>query len=386
MASQDANINTDTNVTKAMKVMSSASSEDEGLDDNQSGYTGPVTSMFGHLKGLQTNKVDEMDASDNADTSTQLQGNERNDSQVQFQKYPKGSLVIKTFDSDEISGFVKSFDTQTGVYTVQWSDDTEDLLTEFPMKHLIVESTGDDISKQKWIPCKDQHVYVKVGKTLHEARIESAIPKKPGHVVVRWDINNKTETVDLKDVTPMFQQRKRIKQAPKLSSSQVQALKTSPTKRVPKTYSTPIDLLKGMSKKGKNMVLCNKPTRIKCKVESGHVPLEHNFRHYLRSKLCLLNEQIHVPLTSFALDGEIDYDQLLEGTNSLLDCGNLPAKSMESSPMPSLFFIMDVQRLRMMLMKCKSSVEVLMPFLTLKKIQASSCPAFHKCQYQLLSC
>ena len=112
--------------------------------------------------------------------------------------------MLKTFDSDEISGFVKSFDTQTGVYTVQWSDDTEDLLTEFPMKHLIVDSTGDDISKQKWIPCKDQHVYVKVGKTLHEARIESAIPKKPGYVVVRWDINNNKETVDLKDVTPMF--------------------------------------------------------------------------------------------------------------------------------------------------------------------------------------
>ncbi len=37
---------------------------------------------------------------------------------------------------------------------------------------------------------------------------------------------------------------------------------------------------------------------------------------------------MHVPLTSFALDGEIDYDQLLEGTNHLLDCGNLPAKSM----------------------------------------------------------
>ena len=121
------------------------------------------------------------------------------------------------------------------------------------------------------------NVFVKVGKTLHEAKIESAIPKKPGHVVVRWHINDKTETVDLKNVTPMFQQRKRMKQAPKLSSSQIKALKTSPTKRVPKTYSTPIDLLKGMSKKGKNMVLCNKPTRIKCKVESGHVPLEHNF-------------------------------------------------------------------------------------------------------------
>ena len=99
-------------------------------------------------------------------------------------KFGFRSLVLKTFDSDEISGFVKSFDTQTGVYTVQWSDDTEDLLTELPMKHLIVESTGDDISKQQWIPCKDQHVFVKVGKTLHEARIESAIPSKRGHVVV----------------------------------------------------------------------------------------------------------------------------------------------------------------------------------------------------------
>ena len=134
------------------------------------------------------------------------------------------------------------------------------------MKHLIVESIGDEISKQIWIPCKDQHVYVKVGKTLHEARIESAIPKNWGHVVVQWDINNKTESVDLKNVTPMFQQRKRIKGAPKLSSSQIKALKTSPTKRVPKTYSTPIDLLKGMTKKGKNMALCNKPTRIKCNV------------------------------------------------------------------------------------------------------------------------
>ena len=119
--------------------------------------------MFGHLKGLKTNKVDEMGASDDADTSTQLQVNEWNDSQVQFQKYPKGSSVLKKLYSDEISGFVKSFDTVSGVYTVQWSDDTEDMLTEFTMKHLIVDSTGDDISKQKWIPCKDQHVYVKVG-------------------------------------------------------------------------------------------------------------------------------------------------------------------------------------------------------------------------------
>ena len=37
---------------------------------------------------------------------------------------------------------------------------------------------------------------------------------------------------------------------------------------------------------------------------------------------------MHVPLTSFALDREIDYDQLFKGTNGLLDHGNLPAKSM----------------------------------------------------------
>ena len=37
---------------------------------------------------------------------------------------------------------------------------------------------------------------------------------------------------------------------------------------------------------------------------------------------------MHFPLTSFVLDGEMDYDQLLEGTNNLLYCGNLPAKSM----------------------------------------------------------
>ena len=138
-----------------------------------------------------------------------------------------------------------------------------------------------------------------------------------------------------------------------------------------------------MSKKGKSMVLCNKPTRIKCKVESGHVPLEHNFRHYLRSKLCLLNKHMHVPLTSFALDGEIDYDQLLEGTIVCWIVEIYQPSQWESSPMPSLLFIMDIQRLRITLMTYKSSVEVLMPFLTLKKIQASSCPAFHKCQYQL---
>ncbi len=75
--------------------------------------------MFGHLKGLQTKKVDEMGASDDADTSAQLQVNERNDSHVHFQKYPTGTLMLKKLVSKELSGFVKSFDTQTGVYTVQ---------------------------------------------------------------------------------------------------------------------------------------------------------------------------------------------------------------------------------------------------------------------------
>ncbi len=55
---------------------------------------------------------------------------------------------------------------------------------------------------------------------MHEARIESPVPEKQGHVVVRWDINNKTKPVDLKDVTPMLQQRKRIKHTPTISSSE----------------------------------------------------------------------------------------------------------------------------------------------------------------------
>ena len=67
--------------------------------------------MFGHLKGLQTNKVDKMGVSDNADTSTQLQVNERNDSHVHFQKYPKGSLMLKELDSGKLSSYINGFDT-----------------------------------------------------------------------------------------------------------------------------------------------------------------------------------------------------------------------------------------------------------------------------------
>ena len=84
----DANGDSDNINTK--EGWSPASSVDEGLDDNQSGYTGPVSSMFGHPKGLQTNKVDEMGASDNADTSTQLQGNERKTLKFGFRNIQKG--------------------------------------------------------------------------------------------------------------------------------------------------------------------------------------------------------------------------------------------------------------------------------------------------------
>ena len=56
----DDNGDSDNIITK--EGLSPPSSEDEGLDDNQSGDSGPVFSMFGHLKGLQTNKVDEMGA------------------------------------------------------------------------------------------------------------------------------------------------------------------------------------------------------------------------------------------------------------------------------------------------------------------------------------
>ncbi len=115
-------------------------------------------------------------------------------------------------------------------------------------------------------------------------------------------------------MSPQYSERERELNKPQLFLRVKKVCKstnTSSTKKNSTKYSTPIDLLKGMTKKGKNMVLCNKPTRIKCKVELGRVPLENKFRHYLRSKLSLMNEQIHVSFTSFASDGEIDYNQLL---------------------------------------------------------------------------
>ena len=95
---------------------------------------------------------------------------------------------------------------------------------------------------------------------------------------------------------------------------------------------------------------------------------------------------MHVPLTSFALDGEINHDELLEGTNSLLDCGNLQAKSMGK-------FSNAITLLHHGRTKEKDDAEKMQvicggldAFLDFERIQASSCPAFHKCQYQLFSC
>ncbi len=56
--------------------------------------------------------------------------------------------------------------------------------------------------------------HVKEGKTLHEAIIESPVHEKQRHVIVQWAINSKMEAFNLKDITPMFQQRKIIEQVP----------------------------------------------------------------------------------------------------------------------------------------------------------------------------
>ena len=88
---------------------------------------------------------------------------------------------------------------------------------------------------------------------------------------------------------------------------------------------------------------------------------------------------MNVPSTSFPLGGEIDYDQLLEGTNSLLDRGNLPAKSMGK-------FSNAITLLHHGSTKVKDDADEMQvicggldAFLDVEKIQASSCPAFHKC-------
>ena len=103
-------------------------------------------------------------------------------------------------------------------------------------------------------------------------------------------------------------------------------------------------------------------------------------------KIVLLNEQIHVPLTSFALGGEIDYGQLWEGTNSLLDCGKLPAKSMGKFSNVSTLLHHGRTKVKDDADEMQVICGGLDAFLDFEKIQASSCPAFQKCKYQLLSC
>ena len=51
------------------------------------------------------------------------------------------------------------------------------MMTENLIEKLIVVSPDSE-----WIPFKGQNVYVKVGKTMHETRIDSPVPEKQGHV------------------------------------------------------------------------------------------------------------------------------------------------------------------------------------------------------------
>ncbi len=85
----------------------------------------------------------------------------------------------KDLDSGKLNRYVNGFDSTSGDYSIQWSDKMEELLTESLIQNLIVFSPNG-----QWTPYKGQGVYVKVGKTMHEARIESAVTDKQGHVIV----------------------------------------------------------------------------------------------------------------------------------------------------------------------------------------------------------
>ncbi len=78
---------------------SPVSSEGERLDDKQSGYTGPVISMFGHVKGLQndTNKRE----------SDQVNESEKGESEKDDISYPKmseSSMGMRQILSQETEG------------------------------------------------------------------------------------------------------------------------------------------------------------------------------------------------------------------------------------------------------------------------------------------
>ena len=94
-------------------------------------------------------EVDDMGDTENAETSVQLQVNERNDSHVHQQIYPKGSLMLKELNLGKLSGFVNGFDTKSGDHSVQWSDGVEKMMTENLIAELVVDSQDCDITWKK---------------------------------------------------------------------------------------------------------------------------------------------------------------------------------------------------------------------------------------------
>ena len=74
-------------------------------------------------------------------------------------------------------------------------------ITEDKIEELVFKADG-------WIVKKDLNVFVKVGKTDHEAVIDSLVRLSEvfvdtKSVRIRWTINNKTEVVTLLSVNPM---------------------------------------------------------------------------------------------------------------------------------------------------------------------------------------
>lgn len=94
--------------------------------------------------------------------------------------------MLKELNLGRLYWFVNGFDTQYGIYTVQWSDGVEEMLTEDLIAELIVDSPDNDNSNQIWIPFKGQSVHVKGRKIQHDAMIDPLYRKNRGKLLFIW--------------------------------------------------------------------------------------------------------------------------------------------------------------------------------------------------------
>ena len=131
-------------------------------------------------------------------------------------KYEIGSFIIIEMDSIWCIGFIEEvqFRKQSFQYLVHFEEkEFERSFKEDEMEELVFKADG-------WIVKKDFNVFVKVGKSDHEAVIDSLVRLskvfvETKSVRIKWAINKKNEVVNILSVKPMHSSQEDNKRAMK---------------------------------------------------------------------------------------------------------------------------------------------------------------------------